>query len=517
MTPAMNPGMKGQPQAGLAALAQPAQAPRGMSSGSMQEIIARARQMSDSQLADILSGKSMAVPQYVAMTEAMGRKSLRTAMQGAQAQQQAKQPSLKDRMLAEDAQEQMAQAAAQAPQMGGISNIPAPNMESVDMASGGIVAFQDNEDQPVRLGMPETDLTEEERKQLAENPYMRRVQAITNPGKTISEFFANRPSSEELFNRASKARRGEIPAFVGTEPTVKGKLVNAGLVTPDTPIPDVQKVAQANLDKRTAFNAVDREEAAAGAGMKALSEAQQRQAAPKDADQRSNDRRAALANTAPSTGITPEKRTNPFGQLSAELPDYEKVKNQGLGEAMMAMSGALFGNRNISAAMAQGLPTLAKLSGATRKEVRELKKDYNAQQLNLAKANELFAQGQEDLGFKYLKQSQDHAYHMQNVAANMMQAGKPAAEVQLLQSLQKPGESLSDTYARTRAMQQDPKSNQALQIKHADYMKSPMGMIKPLSFDEWMKQSGYGVGDQQVAGAGNQGYSVVYGPDGKRI
>jgi hypothetical protein len=89
MTPAMNPGMKGQPQAGLAALAQPAQAPRGMSSGSMQQILERARSMSDSQLADILSGKSMDVPQYVAMTEAMGRKSLRNAVQGAQAQQQA--------------------------------------------------------------------------------------------------------------------------------------------------------------------------------------------------------------------------------------------------------------------------------------------------------------------------------------------------------------------------------------------------------------------------------------------
>jgi hypothetical protein len=250
----------------------------------MQEIIDRARQMSDSQLADILSGKSMAVPQYVAMTEAMGRKSLRTAMQGAQAQQQAKQPSVKDKLMGEYQQEQMAQAAAQAPQMGGISNIPAPNMESVDMASGGIVAFQDNEDQPVRLGMPGTDLTEEERKQLAENPYMRRVQAITNPGKTISEYFANRPSSEELFNRASKARRGEIPAFVGTEPTVKGKLVNAGLVSRDTPIPDVAKVAAANEQKRTALNAVDREEAEAGAGMRALAEAQQRQAAPKDAD-----------------------------------------------------------------------------------------------------------------------------------------------------------------------------------------------------------------------------------------
>jgi hypothetical protein len=106
---------------------------------------------------------------------------------------------------------------------------------------------------------------------------------------------------------------------------------------------------------------------------------------------------------------------------------------------------------------------------------------------------------------------------MQNVAAQMMQATRPAAEVQLLQSLQKPGESLSDTYARTRAMQQDPRTDQALKAKHADYMKSTAGILNPLPYDQWLKQSGYGVGDQQVAGAGNQGYSVVYGPDGKRI
>ena len=87
----------------------------------------------------------------------------------------------------------------------------------------------------------------------------------------------------------------------------------------------------------------------------------------------------------------------------------------------------------------------------------------------------------------------------------------------MLQALQKPGETLNDTYARVSTMKQDPRTNQALQIEHSKYMKSTAGIIKPLSFDEWMKENGYGTGGQQVAGAGNQGYSVVYGPDGKRI
>jgi hypothetical protein len=137
----MNQGMsqlgKGQQAAGLGALAQPASMPKGKSPDSMYQIMDLARKMSDAQLADVMAGKSMDVPQYVAMTEAMGRKKLRTAMQGAQAQQQAQQPSIKDRLMSEQ------QQLAQAPQMGGIAGIPAPNMESVDMAAGGIVAFQE--------------------------------------------------------------------------------------------------------------------------------------------------------------------------------------------------------------------------------------------------------------------------------------------------------------------------------------------------------------------------------------
>jgi hypothetical protein len=138
----MNQGMS--QSAGLGAIAMPASMPKGKSPDSMYQIMDLARKMSDAQLADVMSGKSMDVPQYVAMTEAMGRKKLRTAMQGAQAQQQAQQPSIKDRMLSEQQQAQQQQM-AQAAQMGGIANLPAPNMESVDMAAGGIVAFADGD------------------------------------------------------------------------------------------------------------------------------------------------------------------------------------------------------------------------------------------------------------------------------------------------------------------------------------------------------------------------------------
>jgi hypothetical protein len=517
------------PVAGLAALAQPAIAPKGKTPENMGQIMALARKMSDSQLADVLNGKSLDVPQFAAMTEAMGRKQLRTAVQGQQAMAQAKQPSLRERMLAET-------NAGQMPQMpavdtmgnvtgyaegglmyadGGIADLPAPNMESMDMASGGIVAFQDNPDQPVREGMPGTDLTEEEKKQLASNAYMQRVQAISNPGKTISEFFANRPSSEELWNRASKAKSGELKTFTN-EQTPKGKLVEAGLVERSTPINDVTKVALANEQKKTALTAADAEDARAGAGMTALLNAQTNKNAsasvPTSTDQRSNDRRADLAGNA-GVGIDPSTRANPFGALKADLPDYAKVKSQGLGEGLMVLSSAMFGNPNLSMAMSQGLPALAKISGATRKEVGELKKDYNAQQLNLAKANELFEQGKEDLAFKKLKQSQDHAYHMQSAMAALTAANKPSGTMELLNAARKenPKASVLDLISAISGAKNDPKSEQALRDKYAGSLAL---QTQYPNIDDYIRKM-TPAGATMANNTGN--FSAVYGANGQRI
>jgi hypothetical protein len=132
MTPSMGmaaPKGTAAPQAGLAAIAQPAQAPKGMSSGNMAQVMAMARKMSDAQLAEVLQGKSLDVPQYVAMTEAMGRKSLRTAMNGAQAMAQAQQPSVKQKLLMGDQ-----------PQMQGIQQgMPQMSQQPVMAAEGGLM------------------------------------------------------------------------------------------------------------------------------------------------------------------------------------------------------------------------------------------------------------------------------------------------------------------------------------------------------------------------------------------
>jgi hypothetical protein len=357
MTPAMNPGMKGQPQAGLAALAQPAQAPRGMSSGSMEQILNRARMMSDSQLADILSGKSMDVPQYVAMTEAMGRKSLRNAMQGAQAMAQGKQPSIKDKMLAEDAQEQMAQEATD---MGGIAAIPAPNMESVDMASGGIVAFQN------------TGLVEED------------------PLAYLSGLDASGMAEDKLRVDALKAERKAREAKQQYEflkesaPDVAAKMVkdDPSLITP-VAVAAPPATAKGSTAAVPAAPAVPKEPIA-GVGVAPGAQPYSIPSLESLQGKASKDYLSKLE----SVG---EKRRAGLAEL----------KKQGGGEALMNLAAAVMGSPTLAQAAAKGLPMVAATAASTRKDARALEASADDYDLNVAKAREAAEKGDTALALQY--------------------------------------------------------------------------------------------------------------------
>ena len=359
MTPTMNSGMQGQPQAGLAALAQPAQAPKGMSSGSMDQIMAKARMMSDSQLADILSGKSMAVPQYVAMTEAMGRKSLRNAMQGAQAQQQAKQPNLKDKLMGEYQQEQMAQAAPQAPQMGGISNIPAPNMESVDMASGGIVAFREGdlvEEDPLAYlsGLDAAGMAEDEARVAA-------LKAERKAREDKERYQFLKQAAPEAAAKMAKDDPSLIAPIAVAAPPVTGKGSTAAPVTPAAPKASVTGVG-----------------AAPGAQPYSIPSFESLQG------KRSEEYLSKLE------GVGEKRRAG-----------LAELKKQGGGEALMQMAAGLLSAPTLGQGLAKGLPMVASTAAATRKDARALESSADDYDLNVAKAREAAEKGDMALALQY--------------------------------------------------------------------------------------------------------------------
>ena len=503
----MNQGMqqmgKGQQMAGMT-FGQPAGQPRGKSPDNMNEIMALARRMSDAQLADVLNGRSMDIPQYAAMAEAMGRKSLRTAVMGAQATAQARQPSVKDRLLAE------AMPAA------GLDQLPAPNMGSVDMADGGIVAFNGERNEQLVESNPELERIQRRAQVLGMpniftpniGPYDAYQKLI---GEPFSRFFSMSPREQAVaFQKGKEARTGERDTFTSS-PTDIAKDTKAMAAARQKDVAEV-KDAQTKRDMKAAgVTPMDIEQAEIGLAMQQMLNQKDQKGDTKAAERRQELAGGAGTRTG-APGLSPEKRVNPFGQLSAEVPDYEKIKRQGLGEGLMALSGALFAKPTLGQALSQGLPTLAAISGATRKETREAQKDYKAYQLNLAKANELFEQGQEDKAFKYYKQAQDHLYQMENVAAQKMAANRPSSELQVLQALRRPNEDINETYARVFSMRQDPKQDQALMAR---YSQDPLRFT--MTYDEWIAKNFPNYKSSSVAGVGQPAYSAVYDASGKRI
>jgi hypothetical protein len=138
------------------------------------------------------------------------------------------------------------------------------------MAGGGIVAFQNNMDQPVSSDMPPTFLTEEEKRYLEENPYLQRSRGLSSIGRKLGDAFsdprnynplslyqryvgepfaraANRFINEtpeeqaKRFRTAQMARTGEIPMFAGNELTTKGKMVAEGRMNPNESVTDVMQ------------------------------------------------------------------------------------------------------------------------------------------------------------------------------------------------------------------------------------------------------------------------------------
>jgi len=211
--------------------------------------MAQKGQIRQDMLAPILARKAE-MAQAVANTRAMQ-------------QQGAAKPTVMDQLLNQN-------ALAEAPESGrdlGVAQLPVrEDMFTKRMAGGGIVAFANNQDQPISENMP-TTMSEEERRMLEQNPYLQRSrylsdlarsagQAFTTPENynplALYERYVGKPFSQAVdrfrnadmtntFRTGQKARTGEIPMFVGNEPTTKGRMVAEGRMKPEENVLDVMK------------------------------------------------------------------------------------------------------------------------------------------------------------------------------------------------------------------------------------------------------------------------------------
>jgi len=409
------------PQAGLAAIAQPSQAPKGMSSGNMAQVMALARKMSDAQLADVLQGKSLDVPQYVAMTEAMGRKSLRTAMQGQQAMAQAQQPSIKQKLLMGDQPQMpavdtmgnvtgyagggaidMNESASAA---GGLAELPAPNMEGLTLASGGIVAFDEGGEVP-RFNEGGNWFTEfrdslyspEERRIEA----MKRGRATDQPTETLSE------------NQLNAFLRGKTPgpAEAPMPPASMQKEIDDS---------KMRLFRQEMADKEAAANA--KPVFAGPAGGSTVDQINALNARPRVPGGGGGSEKAGIGATDEFKSymdMVKKNREEYLGKLEGmgakQREGLAQLRSQGGGEALMNLAQGILSRPGLAAGIAAGLPGVTATAAASRKEQRAVEQGANEMDFNLAKAREAASRGDMESALMFKKLADEAAYRKQDLS-----------------------------------------------------------------------------------------------------
>ena len=391
--------------AGLGALTQMGPTPKGKSPSNMGQVMAMARKMSDMQLADVLQGKSLAVPQFAAMTEAMGRKSLRNAMQGAEAQMQAKQPSVKDKLLAEEAAQQL-------PEASGIGQLPAPNMESMGMAGGGIIAFDDGGEVPSfqnRGLVGAEDLTDEELERL-KRPFLNYRTPLKSENKAKDFFnFSNEYAADAKRNRDKEMQMLDPYGAAANVP-----VNNAAALAAEPPVTLPPGTAPNALPPAgTAPNAAA-PRPAGGSPVVTPGLPADLKFDPSEFDQKYKT----------MFGETPKfnKRDNPYYSMKYEGEDPRKVREEGIGFGLMKAGQALLKNPTFAGGLGDAIGAFGDQGWLTAKELKAAKKDERDYNFNMAKASELFEQGQEDKALQYAKIGQDKEKAVAELTLNAFKA-----------------------------------------------------------------------------------------------
>jgi len=416
--------MPQQPQpmqgAGLGAMLQAKGSSSGVSKQSMNELMAKARDLPDSELADVLAGKSMAVPQFAAMLAAMGRRSLRTAVAGAQAGQ-AKQPSEKDKLLAD----------MQGGQAAGLAAVPAPNMDNLGegMAAGGIVAFSGNTGS--RVEDPDND-----RKRITTDQFLKGLKDffITDPSKSrwkqaIEDAATSETTSAEAAARTrfadtpGSADGYNYPAYNKPRDFGSGSYGASGSTASAYPAPSSFPPGMIDASTLPGRSSVLVPTETSAASTSASSGPAASETVPGGGK---TPQKTGLDALATGRAEAPSGRKSPIDELIAPLEEIRKQvasgKEQAQGEFLMTLGARIMRTPNLGAAIGQGiqegLPGLA----ANRKEANMLLKDQRDYNLNLAKAKEAAAQGRDDLAFKYADLAEKAQYHAGMVGAYMARA-----------------------------------------------------------------------------------------------
>ena len=351
----------------------------------------------DARLLSIMQGKDQSLPMAVAMAAKQQRDKLKTAGAGEQAQQGAKQPSVKDQMLAKDLP----------PEHSGLAALPAENMHEMGseqmMAGGGIVAFSGLDDSLVELNKQAKSDDD------AKNEWLQN--AKKNPPAPATPSWLDRLPAT-LADKRSAATDTAI-AQANADAAAQDKVAGIATPTGQTNPLAITPQQQAVINAHNANNPIQPGGVGAPPGQGG----------------------AATNAAKPQAGIgEPTKRVDRFAGLGETQEAFDKKlaaeQNAGKSEFLMNMGlkmmttvgplGKAIGEGGIA-----GLPSLS----ASRKTVRELEKNRTDYQLNMAKAQTAADECNEELSLKYKTLAEQSAYHSGLLAVERTKAGAYANSV----------------------------------------------------------------------------------------
>jgi len=341
----------------------------------------------DARLLSIMQGKDQSLPMAIAMAAKQQRDQLTKASQGQQAQQGAKQPSVKDQMLARDLP----------PEHSGLAALPAENMHDMGseqmMAGGGIVAFSGLDDSLVELNKQaksDDDAKNEWLQNAKKNP----------PAPSTPSFLDTLPA--RLADKRSVATDTAI-AQANADAAAQDKAAGIATPTGQTNPLAITPEMQAEIDKQSAATPSLKNNQQGNVGKPPV-----QPQAPQDS--------GIAAAYKDFMG-----RKDPFAGLGdTDAQHAQKIaeaKNQGLSSFLMNMGAKMMthvgplgaaGGAGITA----GMPALEN----SHKVVRELDNNREQFTFNKAKAEELRAQGNIEAAIKYENANTDLMYKSGSLA-----------------------------------------------------------------------------------------------------
>jgi hypothetical protein len=396
------------------------------------------------------------------------------------------------------------------------------------MADGGIIAFNGEDDEQVVKSNPELE------------KIYRRAAALNAPnmftpnigpydayqkliGEPFSRFFSASPREQRVaFDKASEARKGERGTFTSA-PADVARDTKAVTEARQKDAKEIKDAQTSKAMKAAGVTPTDIEQAEIGMAM------QQMLNAPGKSDKKESGAPARVAAAGPAPADSGMSGLKSYmDAIKANQQDYyskleglgakqreglAQLRRQGGGEALMNLAQGILSKPGLAAGIAAGLPGVTQTAAASRKEQRAVESLANDYDMNLAKARSADAKGNTEAALRYMQLADQAKYQQQMVEYQKAALNKPTGELQVLQALQKPGESLNDTYARVFTMKQDPKSTQALRDQ---YLKSPFLQMQFPNIDDYIRAY-TPTGNVGTLASNTGGFSAVYDSNNRLI